>query len=100
EEVDAAAARAVIDGVRQQAGALAGQSLAGDTVTVVDDFSYHDPVDGSTSANQGLRILFASGARIVFRLSGTGTAGATLRLYIEAYEPDPARQDRDAQQAL
>lgn len=100
EEVDAAAAKAVMDGVRQQADALAGRALAGDTVTVVDDFSYHDPVDGSTSANQGLRILFASGARIVFRLSGTGTAGATLRLYIEAYEPDAARQDRDAQDAL
>lgn len=100
EDLDAAAARAAIDGVRRQGDALAGTPLAGDVVRSVDDFSYHDPVDGSTSANQGLRILFASGARIVFRLSGTGTAGATLRLYAEAFEPDPARHDRDAQEAL
>jgi phosphoglucomutase len=51
-------------------------------------------VDGSVSGNQGIRIGFTDGSRIVYRLSGTGTAGATLRVYLEAYEPDPARQDR------
>ena len=58
------------------------------------------PIDGSTSANQGIRILFDEGSRIVFRLSGTGTQGATLRVYIEKYEADPAQHDQDVQQAL
>ncbi len=65
-----------------------------------DDFAYHDPVDGSDSKNQGLRVMFADGARIVYRLSGTGTAGATLRVYIERYEADPAKQFVETQQAL
>ena len=60
----------------------------------------HDPVDGSVSAHQGIRILFEDGSRIVFRLSGTGTAGATLRVYIERFEPDPTRHGQDTQQAL
>ena len=60
----------------------------------------HDPVDGSVSEHQGIRILFEGGSRIVFRLSGTGTAGATLRVYIERYEPDPTRHGQDTQQAL
>ena len=59
-----------------------------------------DPVDGSVSERQGIRILFEGGARIVYRLSGTGTEGATLRVYLEPYEPDPARHDRDTQAAL
>ena len=54
---------------------------------MVDDFAYHDPVDGSTTTKQGIRILFEDGSRIVYRLSGTGTVGATLRVYIERYEP-------------
>jgi phosphoglucomutase len=65
-----------------------------------DDFSYRDPVDESVSTNQGIRILFEGGSRIVYRLSGTGTEGATLRVYIERYEPDPAQHDRDTQEAL
>ncbi|MCC6929128.1 MAG: alpha-D-glucose phosphate-specific phosphoglucomutase [Gemmatimonadaceae bacterium] len=100
EEVDATAARAIVDQARAEGQRLIGTPLAGDVLTVVDDFAYHDPVDGTTSANQGLRLLFASGARIVFRLSGTGTAGATLRLYVESYESDPDRQAMDAQVAL
>ena len=100
EEVDTAAARATVEAARTAGRAAVGQSLAGDTVSMVDDFAYHDPVDGSTSENQGLRILFASGARIIVRLSGTGTAGATLRLYVESYEGDPTRQDADPQLAL
>ena len=65
-----------------------------------DDFAYDDPVDGSVSTGQGIRILFAGGSRIVFRLSGTGTAGATLRIYIERFEPDPAKHDVETQEAL
>lgn len=100
EEVDAAAARRVVESARTGGAERIGQPLAGDSLAAVDDFSYEDPVDGSVSTNQGLRLTFASGARIVYRLSGTGTAGATLRVYIEAFEGDPARQDRDAQEAL
>lgn len=100
EEVDAAAARGVMDQVRSRLSALPGMELAGDRVAIADDFSYTDPVDMSTSTGQGLRIIFASSARIVFRLSGTGTAGATIRVYIESFESDPARQDRDTQEAL
>jgi phosphoglucomutase len=77
-----------------------GSELAGRRVAAADDFTYHDPVDGSVSTGQGLRVLLADGSRVVYRLSGTGTEGATLRLYVEAYEPDPARQDQDAQAAL
>ena len=69
-------------------------------VRLCDDFSYTDPVDGSVSTGQGIRILFVDGSRIVFRLSGTGTEGATLRLYLESYEPDVSKHHLDAQQAL
>ena len=67
--------------------ALSGRTFGPLTVATADSFSYTDPVDGSTSANQGLRVLFEGGSRIVFRLSGTGTEGATLRVYLERYEP-------------
>ena len=70
------------------------------TVTQADDFAYTDPVDGSVTTKQGIRIGFDDGARIVFRLSGTGTEGATLRVYLERFEPDPARQGADTQAAL
>jgi len=69
-------------------------------VTYADDFTYHDPVDGSTSGKQGVRIGFADGSRIVVRLSGTGTVGATLRLYLERYEPPHGQHDLDTQSAL
>ena len=69
-------------------------------VKLCDDFSYTDPVDGSVSTDQGVRILFTDGSRIVFRLSGTGTGGATLRIYLEAFEPDVAKHHLDAQQSL
>jgi len=65
-----------------------------------DDFSYTDPVDGSVSQGQGIRILFVDGSRIVFRLSGTGTEGATLRIYLESFEPDVSKHHLDAQLAL
>ena len=62
-------------------------------VEAADDFAYHDPVDGSDASDQGMRVMFEGGSRIVYRLSGTGTVGATLRVYIEHYEP-PSRQAR------
>ena len=65
-----------------------------------DDFSYTDPIDHSVSQKQGVRLGFTDGSRIVFRLSGTGTQGATLRAYFESYEPDPAKQNIEVQQAL
>jgi phosphoglucomutase len=91
EELPAAQAQAVMAALRESLGALPGRGLAGLTVSAADDFSYHDPVDGSESRSQGLRVVFGDAARIVLRLSGTGTAGATLRLYLERYEATPDR---------
>jgi phosphoglucomutase len=79
---------------------LAGRIFNNRTVTTADNFSYHDPVDDSVSENQGIRILFDDGARIIFRLSGTGTEGATLRLYIERYIEDIKQHDLETQEAL
>ncbi len=100
EGVDSAAAKQLMDGLKGQFASLTGQSFGNRTVQLCDDFSYTDPVDGSVSQGQGVRILFADGARLVFRLSGTGTEGATLRLYIEAFSTDSAQQQQDAQTAL
>ncbi len=100
EAVDSDAARGVMEALRAKLPTLTGTSLVGRQVRLTDDFSYRDPVDGSVTTGQGLRILFEDGARIVYRLSGTGTQGATLRIYIEAPETDPARQGLDAQQTL
>ncbi|MDD5329399.1 MAG: alpha-D-glucose phosphate-specific phosphoglucomutase [Sulfuricella sp.] len=93
-------AAGVMEHVASQFAALPGQRFGEYQVKFCDDFSYTDPIDGSVSAGQGLRIGFEDGSRIVFRLSGTGTEGATLRLYLEAFEPDPAKQRVDAQLAL
>ncbi|MBN9316516.1 MAG: alpha-D-glucose phosphate-specific phosphoglucomutase [Devosia sp.] len=100
EEVDAGAANGLMDDLRARLPGLVGKSLEGRPVAYADDFTYHDPVDGSTSAKQGIRIGFADGSRIVFRLSGTGTVGATLRLYLERYEPPHGQHDLDTQSAL
>ncbi len=100
EEVDAQRANQIVDHVRAQLAALPGKKFGHRVVTAADDFSYTDPVDRSVTEKQGLRILFDDGARIVLRLSGTGTAGATLRLYFESYEPDPAKHGLDPQQVL
>lgn len=100
EEVDSDGANALIKTLRDRLPALKGKTFGALEVTDADDFAYHDPVDGSDSKNQGLRVMFADGARIVYRLSGTGTAGATLRVYIERYEADPAKQFVETQQAL
>ena len=100
EEVDLAGANALVAALRAKLPGFAGQTLDGMTVEKADEFSYHDPVDGSDSANQGTRILFTDGSRIVYRLSGTGTAGATLRVYIETFEPGPDRLDLQTSDAL
>lgn len=78
-------AQALMAGLTDQLGTLPGQSFGPLTVAVADSFSYTDPVDGSVSSNQGIRVLFEGGSRVVFRLSGTGTQGATLRVYLENY---------------
>lgn len=86
--------------IKNQFVSLTNAPLGRYVIRACDDFSYIDPVDGSQSNGQGLRLLFECGSRIVFRLSGTGTEGATIRIYIEAYEPDQAKHDLDAQVAL
>ncbi|WP_410000473.1 alpha-D-glucose phosphate-specific phosphoglucomutase [Mesorhizobium sp. SP-1A] len=100
EEVESARANALIDELRARLASLPGTQLRGLTVEKADDFAYHDPVDGSVSEHQGIRVMFEGGSRVVFRLSGTGTSGATLRVYIERYEPDPKKHDIDTQEAL
>jgi len=100
EGVDSAAATQVLQNVRDQFTSLPGTQMAGRRVASCDDFAYTDPVDGSISENQGVRILFEDGSRIIFRLSGTGTSGATIRVYLESYEPDSSRHGLDAQDAL
>ncbi len=79
---------------------LAGRELAGSRVAWADDFADTDPVDGSVSRNQGIRVALEDGSRIVFRLSGTGTEGATLRVYLERFEPDVQHHHLPAQEAL
>jgi phosphoglucomutase len=87
EGIEQGAADTLIDGLRGQLPALPGTTLGGRRVATADEFSYVDPVDGSRSDRQGLRVSFEDGSRIVYRLSGTGTSGATLRVYFERYEP-------------
>ena len=100
EGLEKAGADGLMDGLRNKLNGLPGRELAGMRVSYADDFAYTDPIDGSVSRNQGIRIGFENGSRVVFRLSGTGTVGATLRVYIEAFEANPAEQQQDTQQAL
>ena len=100
EALPAVVAAGVMAQVKGQFATLPGSSFGDYRVKFCDDFSYTDPIDGSLSSGQGLRIGFDDGSRIVFRLSGTGTEGVTLRIYLEAFEADPARHRVDAQQAL
>ncbi|XP_020089493.1 phosphoglucomutase, chloroplastic [Ananas comosus] len=101
EECESAGANQMMEHLRD----LISKSKPGDkhgnyTLKFADDFSYTDPVDGSVAAKQGLRFVFTDGSRIIYRLSGTGSAGATVRVYIEQFEPDVSKHDMDAQTAL
>ena len=100
EAVPTERANALVQRLRDIAEDLPGQQFQGLTVESADDFAYHDPVDGSVSKNQGIRISFADGSRVVLRLSGTGTEGATLRVYLERFEPDASRHDLPVDEAL
>ncbi len=100
EGIETAGAQALMKALGEKLPGLAGTSVGGRIAAKADDFSYTDPVDGSVSEHQGLRVMFEDGARIVYRLSGTGTSGATLRVYIERYEADPALLAQDTQGAL
>lgn len=100
EGLPAEAANGVMAHLRDSFISLGGKQFGKYTVNTCDDFSYTDPVDASVSKGQGIRILFTDGSRIIFRLSGTGTEGATLRVYLEAFEADVSRHHLDAQTAL
>ncbi len=100
EGVESDRANTLIENLRQQMESLPGKTFSGYEVEYADDFSYTDPVDGSVSQKQGIRIGFTDGSRIVFRLSGTGTQGATLRLYLESFEADASKHNLDPQEAL
>jgi phosphoglucomutase len=100
EEIDLTAANGLMDALRGQLADLAGKSFGALKVQSADDFAYHDPVDGSDTKAQGVRILFEGGSRIVYRLSGTGTAGATLRVYIERYVAESGNLGEETQSAI
>jgi phosphoglucomutase len=100
EEIDAGAAKALMQHLRELLPTLPGRRLRDSRPVAADDFAYDDPVDGSRTTGQGIRILLEDGSRIVYRLSGTGTVGATLRIYVERYEPNPAKHDMKVSDAL
>ncbi|MBY5781346.1 alpha-D-glucose phosphate-specific phosphoglucomutase [Rhizobium leguminosarum] len=100
EGLDTDAANGLVDNLRSQLPTLPGKNFGSLKVEKADDFAYHDPIDKSVSDHQGVRVLFEGGSRVVFRLSGTGTSGATLRVYIERYEPDSTRHNIETQEAL
>ncbi len=100
EGIDTEAANGLMDYLRSELPSLPGTEINGLFVSMADDFSYHDPVDGSVSENQGVRVMFEGGSRMVFRLSGTGTAGATLRVYLERLALDPKNLGLETQSAL
>jgi phosphoglucomutase len=100
EAVDAASADRMMADLRAGLQSLAGQTFGEFRVSQADDFVYTDPVDNSVASRQGVRIIMTDGSRIVLRLSGTGTEGATVRVYLERYEADPSRHNLDTQEAL
>ncbi|MDJ0834574.1 MAG: alpha-D-glucose phosphate-specific phosphoglucomutase [Gammaproteobacteria bacterium] len=100
EGLDAEAAQQMMTRLRDRLSTLSGQAVADLQIEAADDFAYRDPVDGSESQAQGIRIYFEDGSRIVYRLSGTGTEGATLRVYLDSYQNDPGLLEQDPQQAL
>jgi len=100
EAIASEAAHGLYDRVKEMLPQLVGQSFAGRTIATADDFAYTDPVDGSLTSGQGLRLLLDDGSRVVLRLSGTGTQGATLRVYLESYVPPSGDLNQDPQVAL
>lgn len=100
EAVDSTIAKDIVGHLLSQLPTLPGQTFGEYVVSYADEFSYTDPVDCSVSSKQGIRIGFVNGSRMVFRLSGTGTVGATLRIYLERFEPDATKHNQDAQVAL
>lgn len=100
EAIDSDIANTIMSNLRQKVVSLEGASFGSFVVKLADDFSYTDPIDGSVSANQGIRIIFTDGSRIIFRLSGTGTQGATLRVYLEKYQSDADKFAVPTQQML
>lgn len=100
EGVDSVSAQQMMQRLGDSLADLPGQAFAGLKVEAADNFHYRDPVDGSESAGQGVRLFFENGGRVVMRLSGTGTSGATLRVYFDCYQQDPALIGQDPQRAL
>ncbi len=100
EEVNSDSAKLLMSNIKKQFDTLPGQRFGNYTIAFSDDFAYTDPIDNSVSNHQGIRIGFTDGSRIVFRLSGTGTKGATLRVYLEQFEDQAEKQQQDAQTAL
>ncbi|WP_407976016.1 alpha-D-glucose phosphate-specific phosphoglucomutase [Brucella pseudogrignonensis] len=100
EAVDSDIAKQLVADLRGKLASLPGTSVNGLKIEKADDFAYHDPIDHSVSEHQGIRIYFEGGARVVLRLSGTGTSGATIRIYIERYEADQAKHCLDTQETL
>ena len=100
EAVDSSVANTIMENLRKQLADLKGQTFGDYQVAFADDFSYTDPIDGSVSEHQGIRVIFTNGSRIVYRISGTGTVGATIRIYLEKYEPDINKQDLEVQSVL
>ena len=100
EAIDTQAANDLIDALRAKSSTLIGTEINGKKIITCDDFSYTDPVDNSITRNQGIRVIFEDESRIVYRLSGTGTEGATLRIYIEKYETDVKQHNLDTQETL
>jgi len=100
EAVETEAANGLMNDLRTRLTDLPGQTIGALTVARADEFAYDDPVDGSHSTGQGLRVFFDNGARVVFRLSGTGTQGATVRVYLEQLETNPSALEHEPQHAL
>lgn len=100
EGIDVAKAAELMNSLRNKLLNLKGAKLGAYQIEIADDFSYEDPIDGSVSSHQGVRLIFSGGARIVFRLSGTGTSGATLRVYLEKFEPEPEKHQLPPQDVL
>jgi len=100
EALEPAKADGLMSELRAALPTLPGRKMGSLILKAADDFAYHDPVDGSVSAHQGVRLLFEGGARVVLRLSGTGTSGATLRVYLERYEPPGGKLDEEPSKML